>query len=180
MLHPPVSDADRSFGPADAAVTLVEYGDYECPHCGRAHPIVHDVIRHAEALGVSVRFVFRYFPLAEAHPHAQHAAEAAESVAVHAGPDAFWRMHDALFTHQKALDDAHLVRYAVESGADATLVEQDLANSSQRAHVRSSFMGGVRSGVNGTPTFYINGTRYDDDWGDVWTFVAALRGAAGR
>jgi protein-disulfide isomerase len=178
MLYPAVSESDHAIGPADAAVTIVEYGDYECPHCGRAHPIVHDVLRHAAQLGVTVRFVFRYFPLAKAHPHAQYAAEAAESVAVQAGDDAFWRMHDALFTHQRALGDAHLVRYAEESGAAAAVVARDLTEGTHRVRVRASFMGGVRSGVNGTPTFYINGERYDDDWGDVWTFVAAIRAAA--
>src|SRR5579862_4735515 len=98
----PVTSRDHADGAADAAVTLVEYGDFECPHCGRAYPIVKAVQRE---LGHRLRFVFRPFPLAESHPHAQHAAEAAEAAAAQG---AFWPMHDALFEHQQALDDAHL------------------------------------------------------------------------
>src|SRR5688572_30795959 len=107
-LNPPVSEHDHSAGPDNAPVTLVEYGDYECPYCGRAHPILHSLQRK---LGDQLRFVFRNFPLREAHPHAQHAAEAAESAGAQGK---FWEMHDILFEHQDALEDLDLIRYAEE------------------------------------------------------------------
>src|SRR5687767_15951877 len=106
VLSLPVTVDDHSQGDANAAVTLVEYGDYECPHCGRAYPIVKELQRR---LGPQLRFVFRNFPLSQVHPHAQHAAEAAEAAAV---DGRFWEMHDALFEHQDALGDRHLIEYA--------------------------------------------------------------------
>src|SRR6476620_2679481 len=113
QLKTTVSEQDHSQGPAGAPVTLVEYGDYECPHCGRAHPIVQHLQRR---LGKSLRFVFRNFPLTEIHTHAFHAAEAAESVAARVGEDAFWCTHDAIYDHQQdspfALEDESLVAYA--------------------------------------------------------------------
>lgn len=175
-LQPAVSAHDHAQGPAHAPVTLVEYGDYQCPHCFRAFPIVQELQRR---LGDQLRFVFRNFPLSEMHPEALHAAEAAESVAVHAGEDAFWQMHDAIYTHQQdsewALDDAHLARYATAVGANATLISEDLSNDVHEARVKADFMSGVRSGVNGTPTFFINGVRFDGDWTDIATFEQALR-----
>jgi protein-disulfide isomerase len=178
-LRPPVSDRDHSQGPADAPVTLVEYGDYECPHCGRAHPIVKALQRR---LGKSMRFVFRNFPLTEVHPHAFHAAETAESVAAHVGEDAFWCTHDAIYDHQQdsplALEDENLVAYAAACGANARQVAADLASDAFEDRVRQDFTSGVRSGVNGTPTFFINGERYDEPWDDVAAFEAVLREAA--
>jgi protein-disulfide isomerase len=177
-LSPPVGDQDHADGPADAPVTLVEYGDYQCPHCGRAYPRVKAVQKR---LGKRLRFVFRNFPLAESHPEAMHAAEAAESVAANSGDEAFWKMHDLLYEHQQddldALDDAHLARYAAEAGADAEQVERDLAGEAYEERVRTDFMSGVRSGVNGTPTFFINGVRYDGDWSDVSAFAADIEAA---
>jgi protein-disulfide isomerase len=181
ILHQPVHEGDHSIGPTDAPVTLVEYGDYQCPHCARAHPRVTAV---RERLGDRLRFVFRNFPMTELHPEALHAAEAAESVAAHAGSDAFWAMHDLLFEHQQdsewALDDEHLLEYAAAAGADAGLVKADLDADAFEAHVRADFMSGVRSGVNGTPTFFINGERFEGDWSSVASFAAALEAAAAR
>ena len=175
QLQAPVTDRDHAQGASDAPVTLVEYGDYECPHCGRAFPIIKDAQRR---LGGRLRFVFRHFPLAESHPNAVHAAEASESVAAQAGEEAFWRMHDLMYDHQRdsddSLDDAHLVRYAEQAGADAATVALDLAGDSYEPVVKASFMTGVRSGVNGTPTFFINGARFDGDWTRVESFAAAL------
>ena len=171
VLRPPVSDGDHAEGSADAAVTLVEYGDYECPHCGRAYPIVK---RIQERLGSRLRFVFRNFPLAEIHPHAQHAAEAAEAAAAQGR---FSAMHDALFEHQGALSDADLVRYAADIGLDDGRVRRELHDHTHTARVREDFRSGVRSGVNGTPTFFINGVRHDAAW-DFDTLVAALEAAA--
>ena len=113
-----------------------------------------------------------------------HAAEAAESVGAHAGADAYWVMHDSIYKHQQdafdALDDAHLVRYARSAGADPKVVQQDLDGAVFEARVRADFMGGLRSGVNGTPTFFINGTRFDGDWARVEMLAAALEAAIGN
>jgi len=177
-LTPPVHEGDHASGPADAPVTLVEYGDYQCPHCGRAYPRVKALQKR---FGNRMRFVFRNFPMAESHPEAMHAAQAAESVAAHAGDDAFWKMHDLLFEHQQddldALDDAHLARYAAEAGAEADDVKRDLEKEAFEDRVRTDFMSGARSGVNGTPTFFINGVRYDGDWTTVSTFAADVEAA---
>jgi protein-disulfide isomerase len=169
----PVGSRDHAQGRASAPVTLVEYGDYECPHCGRAYPIVQEVQRR---LGSKLRFVFRNFPLSEAHPHAQHAAEAAEAGGAQGQ---FWEMHDALFEHQQALDDRHLVRYADAVGLDASRFQDELSSHVYKSRVREDFTSGVRSGVNGTPTFFINGVRFDDSW-DADTLTEALTAAARR
>jgi protein-disulfide isomerase len=172
ILTAPVGPDDHAQGPENAPVTLVEYGDYECPHCARAHPVVQQVQRH---LGDTVRFVFRNFPLREAHPHAEHAAEAAESVAVHAGEDAFWDMHDLMFENQEALDDLALIAYASSLGVDEAVLADDLASGAMANRVNRDFRSGIRSGVNGTPTFFVNGQRYDGDWSDPDIFAANLR-----
>ncbi len=173
-LTRPVDATDHTQGDASAPVTLVEYGDYECPHCGRAHPIVKAV---KARLGKKLRFVFRNFPLNEIHPHAEHAAEAAESVAVRGGAKAFWAMHDLIFDNQEdGLNDAALARHAATAGADGPAVIQDVRDGTYTDRVRTDFMSGVRSGVNGTPTFFINGVRYDGSW-DYEDLVAALEAA---
>ena len=178
-LRPDVGADDHVLGPDDAAVTLVEYGDFQCPHCARAHRVLPKVLKR---LGARVRFVFRHFPLAESHPDAVHAAEASESVAAQAGEEAFWRMHDLMYDHQRdsddSLDDAHLMRYAEQAGADPATVALDLGGDAYEEKVKSSFMSGVRSGVNGTPTFFINGTRFEGEWTNADAFIAALEEAA--
>jgi protein-disulfide isomerase len=168
----PVSeDRDHIQGPADAAVTLVEYGDYECPYCGAAYPIVKQV---QDGMGERLRFVFRNFPITTSHPHAEEAAEAAEAAA---GQGRFWEMHDHLYEHQRHLEVDDLVGYAGELGLDVERFREDLAQHRYAERVREDFMSGVRSGVNGTPTFYINGSRYDDSY-DRETLLAALDRAA--
>jgi len=174
-LRYPVTALDHAAGPPDATVTLVEYGDYQCPYCGMAHPIVQAM---QERLGDRLRFVFRNFPLTEIHPRALRAALAAESVGAQRGEGAFWRMHDAIFEHQRALHDEHLAAYAEESGADAGSTLADIETQAQLRRVEGDFASGVRSGVNGTPTFFINGVRYDGDWRDVKEFAVALERAA--
>lgn len=169
----PVAERDHSQGDARAPLVLVEYGDYECPHCGTAYPIVKRV---QERLGKRLRFVFRNFPLAEVHPHALHAAEAAESVAAHGGNDAFWAMHDLLFEHQRDLRDETLSRLATQAGVDGALVLREVEGDLRKDRVREDFMSGVKSGVNGTPTFFINGQRHDQPW-DEQSLVAALERA---
>lgn len=170
-LSSPVTGRDHAQGPPDAAVTLVEYGDYECPHCGRAYPIVKEIQKR---LGSRLRFVFRNFPLKEIHPHAEHAAEAAEAAAVQGK---FWEMHDTIFEHQRALDDRHLVEFAVELALDEARLQRELASHMHAARVREDFLSGIRSGVNGTPTFFINGIRHDAAW-DADTLEQALRANA--
>jgi protein-disulfide isomerase len=178
-LRPDVSDGDHVLGIADAPVTLLEYGDYECPYCYRAHPIIATL---RGRLGDRLRFVFRNFPLTEIHPHALHAAIAAESVAASAGAERFWQMHGAIYEHQQdspdALDDGHLLGYAKAVGADPATVKRDLESSRFVERVRADLMSGVRSGVNGTPTFFINRVRFDGDWTNVTEFAAALEEAA--
>jgi len=167
-LAPPVGSRDHAAGPKDAPLTLVEYGDFQCPHCGRAYPIVKDVQR---ALGTKLRFVFRNFPLSQIHPEAEHAAEAAEAASAQG---AFWQMHDRLFERQFALDDDHLLEYASELGLDADRIRGELEAGTYTPRVREDFMSGVKSGVNGTPTFFINGVRYDASW-DRDSLLAALQ-----
>jgi protein-disulfide isomerase len=174
-LDPPVRSDDHALGPGGAAVVLVEYGDYECPQCARAHGVLGRLLAE---LGDRVRYVFRNFPLTDIHPHAQVAAEAAESVARHAGADAFWDMHDMLFMNQDALEIDDLLGYAEAAGADADAVAGDLAAGATRRRVLDDFDSGIRSGVAGTPTFFVNGTYYDGSWEEAASFAAALREAA--
>jgi protein-disulfide isomerase len=171
-LTPPPSARDHARGPADAPVTLVEYGDYECPHCGTAYPIVKGLERR---FGHRMRFIFRHFPLSQVHAHAAHAAEAAEAAA-HAGK--FWEMHDAIFEHQDAMTDRDLAGYGAQAGIDPAVITDALAAHTYAARVREDFMGGVRSGVNGTPAFFINGQKYDGDY-DAGSLGDAIEGALG-
>jgi protein-disulfide isomerase len=172
-LTVPVSDdRDHIQGPADAQATLVEYGDYECPYCGAAYPIVKEV---QDRMGDSLRFIFRNFPISTSHPHAEQAAEAAEAGAAQGR---FWEMHDLLFENQKRLRDKDLRGYAEQLGLDVERFESELAEHIYAPRVREDFMEGVRSGVNGTPTFYVNGARHDDSY-ELETLLAALERAAG-
>ena len=168
----PVSeDRDHIQGSADAAVTLVEYGDYECPYCGAAYPIVKEL---QSRLGDGLRFVFRNFPITTSHPHAEQAAESAEAAAAQGR---FWEMHDVLYENQARLRDPDLRGYAEQLALDLDRFDQELAEHVHAARVREDFMSGVRSGVNGTPTFYVNGARHDDSY-DLDTMLAALARAA--
>jgi protein-disulfide isomerase len=169
-LASPVTPADHVLGGESARVTLVEYGDFECPYCAEAYPVLQRV---RGRLGDGLRFVFRSFPLFEIHPHAHRAAEAAESVAARGGPAAFWAMHDLLFENQRRLDDASLGGYAGRSGVDPQTVLRDLREGRYRQAVRDSFTSGVESGVNGTPTLFIDGIRYDGPR-DEQALVSAL------
>ncbi len=171
-LWPAVDESDHSVGPANAPVTLVEYGDFQCPYCGMAYPILERIRRR---LRDDLRFVFRNFPLTQIHPEARHAAEAAEAAGAQGK---FWEMHDRLFENQHALDDASLVRYAKEIRIDPEAVARDLESGTWTKRVRDHFRSGVRSGVNGTPTFFINGRRYDGPWADEHRFRDALEAAA--
>jgi protein-disulfide isomerase len=171
QLNPPVSEHDHIQGPASAPITLVEYGDYECPYCGAAYPIVQEVQRR---LGDRLRFVFRNFPLTNAHPHAEHAAEAAEAAGAQGK---FWEMHDYLYEHQRALADQSLAEYADAVGLDPEQFDRDMTSQTFADRVRADFMSGVRSGVNGTPTFFINGQRHNGPY-DLETLLAAIERAS--
>ncbi|EFH79787.1 DsbA family protein [Ktedonobacter racemifer] len=166
-LTPPVSKQDHVLGPESAPVTLVEYGDYECPYCGMAHLTVKEVL---QLLGDQLRLVFRHFPLIQIHPHAERAAEAAEAAGAQGK---FWAMHDTLFEHQRALDDTHLVLYATALDLDKDRFVRELAEHKYADRVIKDLLSGARSGVNGTPTFFINGLRYEGVY-DLQTLLAAI------
>jgi protein-disulfide isomerase len=163
----PQAGRDHIQGPIDAPIALVEYGDYECPYCGDAYPIVKAV---QERLGDRLCLAFRNFPLVNAHPHAQHAAETAEAAGAQGR---FWEMHDLLYENQNALDDEDLARYAAALGLDARRLISEVLTGAHTARVREDFRSGARGGVNGTPTFFINGARYDDAL-DFDALLAAL------
>jgi protein-disulfide isomerase len=171
LTQPVSEDRDHIQGPAEAAVTLVEYGDYECPYCGAAYPIIKEV---QERMGERLRFVFRNFPITTSHPHAEQAAEAAEAAAAQGR---FWEMHDLFYENQQRLGDEDLHAYAEQLGLEVEQFDEELAEHVHAPRVREDFMSGVRSGVNGTPTFYINGLRYDDSY-ELDTLLAALERAA--
>jgi protein-disulfide isomerase len=166
-LKPPVGANDHVQGVATAPITVVEYGDYECPYCGEAYPITKELQKR---LGNKLRFVFRNFPLGEMHPHAEHAAEAAEAAGAQGK---FWEMHDMLYEHQDALEDADLARYAKALKLDVPRFIKEMESRTHIDRVRSDFTSGVRSGVNGTPTFFINNTRHDGPF-DLASLLAAI------
>jgi protein-disulfide isomerase len=160
--------SDHIQGSKDASVTLIEYGDFQCPYCGMAYPVVKQVQRR---MGESMCFVFRHFPLTEVHPFAEGAAEAAEG----AGEQGkFWEMHDTLYENQNALAPEDLVGYAQQLHLDVPRLITDLKTHAHAKRIREDFLSGVRSGVNGTPTFFINGVRHDGAT-DFETLLAAVR-----
>lgn len=168
QLVVPVNDRDHIAGAIDAPVVLVEYGDFECPHCARAYPVVEAARRY---LGNTLAVAFRHFPLAEIHPHATRAAEASEAAGAQGK---FWEMHHMLFESQDALEEQDLLGYAGTLELDVTRFATELAAGAHRMKVRDDFRGGVRSGVNGTPTFFVNGARFDGNWADPASFIAVL------
>lgn len=163
----PVTEQDHAQGPATAAITMVEYGDYECPYCGEAYPVLKAV---QKAMGDDLRFVFRNFPLAEIHPHAMRAAEFAETAG---SKGLFWQAHDLLYENQTALTEDDLNRYAKLLDIPPHTVARGLAGRFD-GKIEDDFRGGLRSGVNGTPTLFINGLRYDGPR-EAETLVEVLR-----
>jgi protein-disulfide isomerase len=145
---------DHVLGPRNAPVTLVEYGDFECPFCGRSYPAVR---RLRGELGDRLQFVFRHFPRPE-HPHARHAAEASEAASAQGH---FWEMHDQLFEHQAALTDGDLASYAANIGLDVARFEHDLTSHVYLERVQRDIQSGAHSDVHGTPTFFINGFKHE-------------------
>jgi protein-disulfide isomerase len=166
-LKEAVSSKDHIQGNANAPIELVEYGDYQCPHCGRAYPIIKSI---QKKLGTQLKFVFRNFPLAEVHPNAVHAAVASEAAAMQ---NKFWEMHDHLFEYQTRLDDVALVKYAANLHLNVEQFEVDFDRPELMEKVDGDFESGVRSGVNGTPSFFVNGEKYNGSW-DEETFLEFL------
>ena len=172
-LAVPVSSKDHQHGDPNAPCTLVEYGDYQCPSCGQAYPIVKRVQKH---FGKRLSFVFRNFPLNQMHPYAESAAETAEFAGSH---DKFWEMHDLLYENQDRLGEEDLLdELAQQLQLGTAKLKEALKTKEFQARVRADFTGGVRSGVNGTPTFFINGQRHDAAY-DFESLVEAIDQALG-
>ena len=160
QLKPAINGNDHVYGNPAAQMELVEYGDYECPYCGRAYPIIKDI---QQKLGSDLRFVFRNFPLSKIHPQAFLAAVATEAADLQGR---FWEMHDIVFENQRSLDDDHIFLLAESIGLDPERFRNDVRQRSLMEKVDNDFESGIRSGVNRTPTFFINGEKYDGDWNE--------------
>jgi protein-disulfide isomerase len=154
-LTPPVSERDHAQGPADARVTLVEYGDYECPSCAEVYPMIEAARR---AFGPNLRFVFRHFPLRSSHPHALGAAKAAEAAGAQGR---FWDMHVRLSQHPTRLEQPDLLGHARKLGLDEERFQRDMVSREAEHRIREDLLSGSASGVRGTPGLFINGERYD-------------------
>ena len=171
-LKTPVTAKDHAIGAPEAPVTLVEYGDFDCPFCARAQPVVKRLVQH---FGPKLRFVFRHNPRGEEHPHAHSAAEAAEAAALQGK---FWPMHDRLFERQNALEQRDLTGYARELELDVKRFEADMRSPAVVKRVKEDEVGGLRSGVIGTPTFFVNGVHFRDkpDFESLSAAIDALLG----
>lgn len=170
LALPVDKERDHIQGNVNAPLTLLEFGDYECPNCGEAYSIVK---RLQEYFDNELRFVFRHFPLRDLHAHAQNAAEVAE---IAGKQGIFWEMHDTLFANQFLLDDMSLEMYAEDLGLDIQAFRKEMALHTELDKVQEDFIGGVYSGVNGTPTFFINGVKYEGDL-DFDNLLIALKDA---
>lgn len=170
-LSLPVGARDHGRGPQTAQVTLVEYGDYQCGRCAQAYVLLQD---YQQRQGEALRFVFRHFPQSQIHPQAQNAAEAAEAAGAQ---NKYWQMHALLFERQQALENGFLVEYAEALGLDTTRFLREMAQHTYADRVRDDFRSGMQSGVNGTPTFFINGVRYEEIWSEEG-LIAAIEDVA--
>ncbi|QOL50284.1 DsbA family protein [Massilia litorea] len=166
-----IDETDHVLGPADAPVTLVEYGDFQCPHCRAAHFYLKNVLA---TMGEDMRFVFRHMPLTQVHPMAQAAAEAAEAADAQGK---FWPMHDLIYENQDLLSPALLTRLGQRLGLDMQRFTDDVVSHRFLSKVKEDFMGAVRSGAAGTPSFFINGEPYEGGFDDE-SLIDALRFAA--
>lgn len=172
LIQPLVAD-DHLRGLPTAPVILVEYGDFQCPYCRAAHPIVQELLQLRPH---TVLFAFRHFPLTNVHPYAELAGEYAESAGAQ---DLFWAMHDWLFDNQEQITPVGLRVGAESIGLRVDTVDREIGAGVWADRVRRDFVSGIRSGVNGTPTFYVNGVRHDLSY-DLPTLLAAVDGAAER
>jgi len=168
LLTKKVTSSDQVQGNPSATIELVEYGDYQCPHCGRAYPIMQQI---QEAMGDQLKFVFRNFPLTNIHPDAMNAAVAAEAAGIQGK---FWEMHDLIFEHQNRLLENHLLSYAEGLGLNVEQFKNDMLSEPVLSKVEDDFESGMRSGVNGTPSFFINGEKYSNSW-DYEPLLAHLK-----
>jgi len=164
-LKPTVSEIDHVQGNQSASIEIVEFGDYQCPYCGDAYPIVKEI---EEAFGDQIQFVFRHFPLQEAHEFAFKAALAAEAAGMQ---NKFWDMHDALYENQYRLADDLFEELAETLGLDLEKFNADVNSDEAKEKVENDFESGVRSGVNGTPSFYVNGAKFDGAASDLYQML---------
>jgi protein-disulfide isomerase len=171
-LSVPVTDQDHIRGPLPAPVTLLEYGDYQCPYCAAAHPTVQDVLQRRPD---TVRFVFRHFPLTNVHQYAELASETVEAAAAR---DRFWQMHDWLFEHRERFNPGYVRVAAEQLGLPPDAIDREVNEHLYLDRIQRDFAGGIRSGVNGTPTFYINDVRHDGGY-TLPELIAAVDAAAG-
>jgi protein-disulfide isomerase len=158
-LTPPVNKNDHIHGPHNAATELVQYGDFQCPHCGMAYPVVKEILK---AFQGQIKFIFRHFPLSNVHEYAVPAAIAAEAAG---RQKKFWEMHDVIYENQSELSNHALAEWAAEIGLDMVAFKRDIKDDALLEKVENDFESGVRSGVNGTPSFFINGYKYNGDYG---------------
>lgn len=166
-LTPPVSKNDHVQGLPGASIELVEYGDFQCPYCGAAYPVVKEI---QNSFGENMRFIFRHFPLAEIHQYAVPAAIAAEAAA---RQHRFWEMHDLIYEKQSLLNEYALQEFAMNLGLNITAFKADMVDPVLAEKVETSFESGVRSGVNGTPSFFINGHKYNGSY-DADSMIRAI------
>ena len=162
-----VSNADHAQGNMDADLVVVEYGDYQCPYCGAAYPILKTLMSQ---FGDQIKFVFRNFPLSEMHQYARAAALAAEAAGLQGK---FWEMHDAIYENQRALNEMLLMKLAEKLELNLPQFEEDIKSSKLAEKVDADFESGVMSGVNGTPSFYVNGKKFDGGAEDLLQLISA-------
>ena len=165
QLKPAVSDQDHIQGAGNAAVEIVEFGDYQCPHCGAAYPVIKKI---QKKFPTQIKFVFRNFPLAESHPFAVAAAVATEAAALQ---NKYWQMHDIILEHQDSLSEAGLSKMAGSIGLDLEQYEADIQKESLQDKLESDFESGIRSGVSGTPSFFVNGVKFDGGAEDLYNVL---------
>lgn len=166
-LKPTVSNADHAQGNMDADLVVVEYGDYQCPYCGAAYPILKTLMSQ---FGDQIKFVFRNFPLSEMHKYARAAALAAEAAGLQGK---FWQMHDAIYENQRALNEMLLMKLAEKLELNLPQFEEDIKSTKLAEKVDADFESGVMSGVNGTPSFYVNGKKFDGGAEDLLQLISA-------
>jgi protein-disulfide isomerase len=154
-LRVPVSDQDHKTGNGKAKIVMVEYGDYQCPHCGHAHPLIKKLLKQ---FSHEILFIFRNFPLQEMHPQAMISAQSAEAADIQ---QKFWEMHDTIYENQNILSVNSLLDFAKQIDLDLEKFSKDWKTKGVISKIENDFDGGIRSGVNGTPTFFINGNRLE-------------------
>ncbi|GAB3424781.1 DsbA family protein [Niabella aquatica] len=165
-LKEAISAKDHTRGAKNPQVQIVEYGDFQCSHCGQAEPVVEKLLHD---FGSAVSLTFRNFPLADVHPMAQAAAEAAEAAALQGK---YWEMHDMIFANQEALSSQLLKKAAEKLQLDIERFLKDAQSENTRGKIAHDFETGAISGVNGTPTFFVNGERFNGGATDLYELIA--------